>query len=150
MAGTNAVAVKRALVAALTASASLTGVQVLYSSWDRDLEREAIYFGKTAWTHTPAAMRSGGSLPRIEDLVLDAYVFVAMPGSTPEDAEDRVQELGEVLENILAADPAAAAALAVTGAKYARVLTGELGSEFDDDTAYALAVYKLGFTSCLT
>lgn len=149
MAGTNAVAVKRALVTALTAAPALEGIQVLYSSWDRELEREAIYFGKAAWTHALAAMRAGGSAPRMEALVVDAYVFVSMPGSTPEDAESRAAELGQVLEDALAADPAGTA-LAVTGVKLAQVTGGELGSECDDDAAYAMAVYKLGFTSYLT
>lgn len=148
MAGTNAVAIKRALVAVLAAAPALEGVQVLYSGAVPDLEREAIYLGKATWTQRAAAMRSGGRLPRQEELVLEVHLFIALPGSTPEEAEVRAQELGTVLEETLADDPAGVA-LSVAGTKLALVTAGELASEADDDAAYALLKYQLAFTSIL-
>lgn len=149
MAGTNAVAVKQALVTVLDALPALDGVQVIYSGRVRDLEREAIYFGKARWTNEFSAMRAGARIPRKELLTVAAYVFVATPGGTPEDAEARAQALGAVMENALADDPAGSA-LGATGVKVVRAASGELDADVDDDGAYALLAYQLAITSILT
>lgn len=145
MAGTNAVAAKRALIAALAGEFSGTDVQVSYSQSPTPL-REVIYGGAIEGDHAPMAFRSGGGrLPREESAVFSLHLRVLIPGGTQEDAETRVAEIGETVEHYLALNPRSGP----DGTLFIRVTDFQLDSFPDDDAAVGLLVYRVAVQSHL-
>ncbi|MBC6458421.1 hypothetical protein [Actinomadura sp. HBU206391] len=149
MSGTSAVAVKRAIVAKLDAVPALGGdtdVQVGYGPPTREgIERRVVYLGRVTFNHRPMAFKAAaGRLQRDEQGTASVHIFVCLPGSTEEDAEDAAQVLGTAVEEAIASDPRLGGALLVT------VSGGELDAWTDDDAAYAGLTYRVAFRSQLT
>lgn len=112
MAGTNAPAVRTALLGLF--ETTLAPVRVDYAYNSRLSEREYAYFGHITATHEPLAFRAGSRMPRMEELTVPLHLEVQVPGGTPADADARAAELGALIEDALAADPTQAS-LEVTG-----------------------------------
>lgn len=139
MPGTNAVAVKKAIIALLTEEPRLRAVQVAYSWPGRAAEREFICGGKFTFTQ----QREGYGRAREENLTIDLFVLVRKPGGTVEDAESRAVELGAIVEDVIGANPHLA------GVKVAGIASGDSNSGFDDDTAVCELAYHVACTSTL-
>jgi hypothetical protein len=139
MAGTNAVAAKKAIIALLRAAPKLAGVQVAYSWPTRDAEREVISGGKFEFTQ----QREGYGSAREENLTLDLFIVVRTPGGTVEDAETRAVELGSIVEDVVRANPHLA------GVKVAGVAGGDSNSGVDDDSAVCELAYHIACVSTL-
>lgn len=105
MSGSNLVAVKKELIRRLGEEPALAGVQVTYAP-PRDIKREVICGGKAKTSHTLTAMRGGPAahLPRDEQATLTLYIQVRNPQSDALAADERVMELLQVVEELLAAD----------------------------------------------
>jgi hypothetical protein len=146
MAGTNAHVAKRALVNLLSAAPALTGVQVTYA-FAGDSLREAIYLGKATWDTEPLAFRAGARMKRKEDLTVELYLRVMVPGGEPSAAEARVVELGTVAEELIATDTTLSGA---TGLRMAQVRGGEMDHWTNDDGVIAGLMYRVDFLSELT
>lgn len=144
MAGTNAVAAKRALIAKITAleipGADGGVVQVAYSWPGERAEREVVHGGTATFEQNPAAFRGGGRCPRDEEVTVEVHIAVTIPGGTEEDADLRVVEIGTPIEEAIAADPTLADAPDLV---IARVDGGEIESGFNDDAAAALLTYRV-------
>lgn len=100
MASTAIVAVRRALVAAVSALPAFENVQVLYA-WRDNPEREIAFTNSATFHHEPASMRSGRNF-RNEDGKFEFTIWVVMPGGSPEDAAIRALELGLAFEEYVA------------------------------------------------
>lgn len=148
MAGVNMVAAKQALVAALKASPSLTGVQVEYAWPGRTLEREVIYCGKTLFQQDLGNFRpTGGRLGRDEHATTAVHVVVRDPAGDPSVSDQRAVALGTVLEELLAGDPQLGGLLNLL---IAIVVGGELAEpSFDDDGVLSALTYEVLFRSYL-
>jgi hypothetical protein len=147
MAGTNAVLVKTALVGLLRSVLSPVRVDDAYNG--RLQEREYVYFGHITGPHQPMAFRSGGRMPRQEDLVLDLHVEVTRPAGTTVDTDTRVTAIGQLIEEVLAADPTQAA-LAVPGLLAVWVSNFSLTSFYlEDGVAASEGVYQISIQSKL-
>jgi hypothetical protein len=147
MAGTNAVLVKTALVGLLRSVLSPVRVDDAYNG--RLQEREYVYFGHITGPHQPMAFRSGGRMPRQEDLVLDLHVEVTRPAGTTVDTDTRVTAIGQLIEEVLAADPTQAA-LAVPGLLAVWVSNFSLTSFYlEDNVAASEGVYQISIQSKL-
>ena len=112
MAGSNASAVKLALLGAL--KTALAPVRIDHGYNGRLAEREYAYFGHTTSPKEPLAFRGGGRLPRMEEATLTLHLEVLYPNATTEDTEARANELGDLIEDTIAADPTGSS-LGVTG-----------------------------------
>jgi hypothetical protein len=146
--GTSAVVIKRALLAKVRAAPVIVAdeVQTGYGPPLRDgIRRECVYLGRVTFNHKAMAFKGAGArLARDEQGVASVHLYVCLPGSTEEDAEDRIQVLGAAVEEEIASDPRLGGALLVT------VSGGELDSWMDDDAAYAGMTYRVAYRSQLT
>lgn len=155
MAGTNAVAVKRALVEALRAAPEIEafddpGVQVEYA-YPGEIDRHAIYLGRVTFTHSLMAFKSA-TAPRIardERGTVRLYIRAYVPGDRGEQAEERAVEIGTIVEQLLAGNPRQDDS-GVPGLLLERVVSGELLSTADDDAGIAMLIYQVEFRSQLT
>lgn len=147
MAGTNVQAAKAALMARIKALPELDGIQVDYSTGQRDPERERIFGGKAHAAHTPSAMRGSGRVKREENASINVHIRVAAVGGDEETAEARAVELGTPIEDSLAGDPSLDTPAGVLKALVSDV---ELGSYVDDDGAFAALDYQISVDSYLT
>lgn len=107
MAGTNAVLVKSALLALFKTAIAPVRIDDAYNG--RLTEREYVYFGHIIGTQEPMVFRSGGRLPRMEELEVPLHVEVSQPGATTVDTDTRVTAIGQLIEEAIAADPTQAA-----------------------------------------
>jgi hypothetical protein len=146
--GTNAVAVKRALITALQSAAGLgaDGVQVAYSWPGERAEREVIYGGRMAWDTKVLAMAAGGRVPRREDMTLDLHIAVTAMGAEPEAAEARAVDLGTVLEEYVAFTTTLGG---LPGVKLGQVVGGNLDHAENDDSVMAILSYRVTILSTL-
>lgn len=145
MAGTNAVAVKQQLVAALAALPALYGVQILYSqAQQRTVEREVVSLGETTFTHAWSAASGASRKPRDEQLTIELLIQVRQLGIDPVDADIRAQELGAAVEEWLADNPSLPAVPKVTSA---RVVSGGLVHVQDDDGYWSQLTYQIAVHS---
>lgn len=105
MAGSAFVSVKKALRDALQAHQSLDGIQVEYG-WPGDdkLDRERIWLGRVRFDHDPASMKAGRVF-RNEEGTVDVFVDAEVIGGSPEEADERAQALGQVIEEVVADNP---------------------------------------------
>lgn len=151
MAGTNAYAVKKALfdrleTASGTADSDLYQVQVDYA-WNGQAERERIYLGPVQIEQEFAALgRAGGRVSRDEWAVVSVFIEVMRPGATVQETDERAQELGTVLEELVAANPTLDD---VSGVQYGGVAGGELDYELTDDAVASVLELRLRFRSRL-
>lgn len=147
MAGTVTVAFKRALIEKLRIL--LAPVQVEYAYPGRDPERECVYAGRSSFSQEPSAMRGGARLRREEHGTLNLHIDVLAPGGGAEmvDAEARASELGELIENYLAANPTLDG---LTGLLRAGIEGGDLEQGVDDDAARCHLMLRVSYHSYLT
>lgn len=147
MAGTNAVAFKRALIARLENSPLLEGTKVSYFWPGDDDNRELVHLGTVEGVQDFALFRGGGArLPRNEELVVKLHVVVTKPGTDPDEVEARATEIGAVVENVLASDPELDD---IEGILYSGITGIFLDSSFDDDGSIALLTYDIRVKSRL-
>lgn len=144
MAGTIAVACKRALFARLVTRPRLKGVQIAYAFPGRDIQRECIYGGGARTTQEYAAA-SPARKPRNETALIDVNIYVRLPGGNVEDADVRAIELGLVVEEELADDVTLGGL--VPGHGYGGVNTIDGDYVQDDDAATVIWSYQLRFRS---
>lgn len=147
MPGTNAVAAKKALIDALDAAPALADVQVAYAYPGHDPERELIHGGRVEGDHTYPVSGSGPRFKRDEDLTIKLHIVVSKPGATPYDVEVRCQEIGVVVEELIAGDPDLTG---VTGLLWTGITAVDLDSDSDDDGAIGVLTYDVGARSRLT
>lgn len=143
MAGTIAVACKRALFTRLATRPRLKGVQLAYS-WPGNVERECVYGGGARSTQEYAAA-SPGRKPRNETALVDVHIYVRLPGGDVEAADVRAMELGVVVEEELADDVTLGGL--VPGHGYGGVASIDGDYMQDDDAVTAIWSYQLRFRS---
>ena len=149
MAGTNAVAYKKALTDAVAAAPQIIAddIQVGYD-WPGHVERELIHGGRVEGAQSyPVSRGGGGRFPRDEELTVALHIVVRAPGGTIYEAELRASEIGTVVEELLAANPALTD---VAGVIYSGIAGIELESDYDDDDAIADLTYQVLLKSRLT
>lgn len=147
MAGTNAVAAKKALYDTL-AAALASPVVVLYAYDGKQDQRELVYLGKATGPQNLFAMRGNARAMRQEDLTITLVVEVTKPGATPYDVEVRAQQIGTTVEEALAADPTFGDTVA--GLKLFAAAAVDVESGYvDDETAMARITYEIAATSVL-
>lgn len=147
MAGTNAAAVKVALVTALRASAAaaMAGVTVAYSqASQRTIPREQISLGQAKFVHTRAGTHGGTRRTRNETLQVEILVQVRQLGAAPETADLRAVAIGTVIEELFADTPALSG---VPSGLYGVIDGGDLAHVVDDEGVYSQLAYTLTFTS---
>jgi hypothetical protein len=103
VASTNAVAIKKALVALL--APALADVRVDYAYDGKRIEREYVYLGRATGPHAPLVFRAGGRLPRREELTITLHVEVRLPAALPEETDERAVRIGDLIEESIADDP---------------------------------------------
>lgn len=135
MAGTNAVAFKKALIDKVKAFESLAAVQVEYSWPGARFDRECIHGGLVTGSQNYATFAGGRArMPRDETFVVHLYVAVRQPGAdNGYDVEQRLAEIGQAIENGIAASPQFES---VVGMLYAEV-TGVQLESYADGVAWA-------------
>lgn len=166
MAGTAAFVAKKALITALQeyredptspffpdADAGHTGVQVSYGYPGHDPHRELVHGGRVFGTQDrPVSGGGRARLARDEDLRITLHVLITKPGATAEEVEARACEVGEVIEDWVAANPNLGIAGMVDGRqiKIAGIVELDLDNDRDDDCAWGLATYQVLCSSRLT
>jgi hypothetical protein len=141
--GTFAITAKRAVVTA--AAAALPDVQVAYSWPGERAQRECVYGGDVEFTQAPMTFSGGGRTVRREVALVEIHVAVRKPGADNEETEARAAEIGEHLEDALAADPTLSGqALAFT------INDGDLVSGFNDEDSITVLSYEVRVESKLT
>jgi hypothetical protein len=109
MAGTNAIAIKTALVNLLTPALAPT---VVHGSYNGHLvELEYVYIGKILGPQQPMTFRSAARLPREETLIVDLHLEVAKKTATTTETDARFAAIGQLIEEALANDPLLAGAV---------------------------------------
>jgi hypothetical protein len=146
MAGTAAVAAKKALFDALVAKTGagqpLDRVQVAYSYPGKTMQRECIYFGRLRIDQTLSTFASpnvgAGRQPRTEIATITVVVVTKNIKHDQYAADARAVEIGTVLEELLAGNPTGDGALLVQTPD-----SGELEPLFDDEGVYAQLTYSV-------
>jgi hypothetical protein len=152
MAGTNIVAARIALIAAIGDLSGLDGVSVSYSYVAKyaDLgNREYIFGGpKSDAAIALSAMQDSGRIKRDEEPTWSLHLRVVKPGQTDTQAGDeRVVALGAEVENYVAANPRLD--LTVTGLRLCKITGFTLQSWTDEKQSYSELDYSLLFDSYL-
>jgi hypothetical protein len=102
MARSVVVEVRKAIIDGIAAALADESVSVSYGWRGGDDERrEQIYTNRPRATHEPAALKSGRSF-RTESMTFDIVLLVMNPTDPPEDVDDRVMDLGQVIEEFIA------------------------------------------------
>jgi hypothetical protein len=144
MAGTNSIDAKAAILAILKAAPALAGVQVEYVWPGRTIEREVIYGGKIQISNDYFTFASpqvgGGRQPRLETATITWHIEVRHVDSDPQAADERVVELGTVLEETIAADPTLGG---LAGTLAAAISSGDLEYVRDDDGLTSVMAYDI-------
>jgi len=139
----SAVAAKRALLSLVADIPALQGVQRLYE-WTGKAEREVIFCASVEFDRDAADMGTG----RSQDLTVALHVLVTLPGGSAEDAEDRAEEIGGLIEDALAKDNRLTDR-GVPGLLEATIAGGQMQPAANDDGAIAELVYRVQFLSHL-
>jgi len=130
MAGTNAIAVKTALLGLF--KTAIAPVRIDDSYFGRLEEREYVYFGHIVGEQEPMVYRAGSRQPRQEMLTVPLHLEVVKPNALTSDTDARAGIIGAAIEEALAADPTLAA-LAVPGLLAAWVSNFTLTSFYPSD-----------------
>ena len=149
MAGTNAVAFKQALIEKIAAIPAIQtmGIQVAYSWPGPTFERECVHGGRVEGQGEYATFAGGRArLPRDETLTVFLYVVVRMPGGDAYDVETRACQIGQEIENGIAAAPQFDT---VAGMLWATITGVQLDSDADDDAWSAVLEYQIAVRSRL-
>lgn len=141
----NAPTIKAAIIDALREAPGMGDVSVGYS-WSAKMGRECIYGGSISVTQKVSSGRDDeGNATRDETAIIDIHVRVGNIGEDNEAAETRAVEIGAALEAYLAVHtPSVPGLLAIEVGGYA------LASSFDDQGAFALALYPVRADSYLS
>lgn len=149
MASSNAVAGPRAVIDLLrTDFSSEADLTISYADPGRDYGREAVFGGRIAGPHDPAAFRAGGRRQRAETLTWNLYVRVANPGLTPEENAARALEIGTTVEERLAAGDVQDGA-GVPGMKAIEAVGFALENSSDDSGPISEIAYNIQFRSII-
>jgi len=140
MAGTNAVAVKTALLSLFRAAIAPVRIDDAY--FGRLEEREYVYFGHITAVQEPFAFRAGARQPRLEELTIPLHLEVVKPAAFTADTDARIGVIGREVEEALAADPTQAA-LGVPGLMAAWISAATLTSFYPSD---GMAASELVYT----
>lgn len=147
MAGTNAVLVKTALLGLFKTAIAPVRIDDSYNG--RLSEREYAYFGHIIGTQEPMVFRAGSRLPRTEELLVNLHLEVVRPNGSTVDTDTRATEIGQLIEEAIAADPTQAA-LRVPGLMAVWVSKVTLTPFYaSDGVACTEAVYELTVQSKL-
>jgi hypothetical protein len=138
MAGTVAVAVKKAIIDGAAARFADTDVKTSYHYPGDDPQRELIHGDSVSGDQGYPLMRGTGRWPRDETLSVRICIVVTKPGADPYDCELRAVEIGQELEEFIADDPGIAG---LDGLISIGVSNIDLDSAYDDDQAVAVLVY---------
>ena len=144
------VPVRRAVVAGLVAAVNDRKVQITYG-WSGDDEarhREQIYTNRPRATHEQAAMKSGRR-SRTEQMDFDLVIFVAGPGQRPDEVDDRVMELGAIVEDFFA-ETYDGGLLGVAGVNWIIPTAFELENRIGANGALSLGQYTVRYNARLT
>jgi len=149
MAGTNAVLVKSALLSLFQTALAPVRVEDAYNS--RLQEREYVYFGHIGGPQQPLVFRAGARQSRLEDLTVDLHIEVMKPSGTTVDTDLRVTAIGQVVEELLAADPTEAALVPVVPGLMAVWVSNVILTSFyaSDGVAATEGVYQISVQSQL-
>lgn len=139
-----AVAAKRALLSLVADIPALQGVQRQYEYNVRTAEREVVFCGSAEFDRDQADMATG----RSQDLTVALHVLVTALGGSAEDAEDRAEEIGGLIEDALAADNRLTDR-GVPGLLQATIAGGQIQPAQNDDGAIAELVYRVTFRAHL-
>lgn len=147
MAGTNAVAVKTALINVLKASPPAnTVVDYGYTGKSDTGSRQYVWGGKVTFEQGYSALTSGRK-PRDELVTVEVHVTVYQPGGTFDVTDQAAVTIGAVVEDAIANDPQLGGA--ITGLRYAGIQGGEIDNSIDDDGVATLLTYRVQFHSRL-
>lgn len=148
MAGTNAVAYKRALINAIAAFPALATVQVAYSWPGKQPDMECVHGGRVEGQQNYATFAGGRArLPRDESVVIRIYVVVRMHDADDGyDIEQRLAELGQAIEDGIAGNPQITG---VPGLLYAEITGLQMESYPDDDAWQGALEYQITVRSRL-
>ena len=146
MASTVIVAVRAALVDALAALPTFTGIPVAYC-YDKTCmeQREFLYTRDARFDHSVAALKAGRSF-REESGTFELVVWVESVGGSPREAATRALALGLVVEEYVADHKngvGGARSLQVAGA-------GALSEMASDSSSFAELVYPVRYEARLT
>lgn len=137
MAGTNAIAVKTALLGLFRTAIAPVRIDDAY--FGRLEEREYVYFGHITATQEPMVFRAGVRQVREEELTISLHVEVVKPSALTADTDTRAAVIGQAIEDSMAADPTLAA-LAVPGLLAAWISAATLTSFYPSDGVAATEV----------
>lgn len=142
--------VRKAVIAGIKTALSDPKVSVTYG-WqggDDTRYREQVFTNGGRATHDPAALKAGRNF-RNERMDFDIVVLVYGVGKKPEDADDRVMEIGQVIEEYIA--DRKSNELGITGLNWLRVKEFELSPpRINANGTIAEAVYTVTYDARLT
>lgn len=113
-----------------------------------DARREQIYTNRPRATHRPASLKAGRTF-RNESMEFDVVVLVYDPTKPPEEVDERLMELGQVVEEFIA-DSKSVTALGVAGLNWLIVTGLEIENRLADTGAISLAQYTVTYDARLT
>jgi hypothetical protein len=142
---TNAYAAKRAIIDRLKLDTGpgqrLDGVSVGYAySWD--MTDQCIYCGGHTFTVTDDAV-DGKDVLNLETVTVWLYIRVFLPGGTVEDSDNRCEQLGAVVGEILGDHPD------IGGFDYTQITAGRGDYDVTDDGPISILAYQLNVSSHL-
>lgn len=144
MGATAIVAVRKAVVDAVTDLPEFADVEVMYA-FAGTTSREFAYTRQATFTHEPAAMRSGRNF-RKETGQFEFVIWVESVGGTPEEADNRALEIGLGFEEWVADNKNG-----VGGAQTLEVYgNGALREAVGDQASFSELVYPIKYTARLT
>lgn len=114
---------------------------------DEKARREQIYTNRPRATHDPHALRPGKRI-RVETMEFDVVVLVFDPKRNPEEVDDRVMEIGEVVEDYLA-ENYDSESLDVPGLNWLLVRGFEMENRATPTGALTLAQYTVQYVARL-
>lgn len=114
----------------------LVDVQVLWGEETHSPDREHIRLADVTGTLSIPTWSGGGRAQRLDNYSINLYVFSGVPGMTPQEAEERVEELCHVIGDVLADD--------FTLGDLDGLLAAELG-QVDGPTSWATDEGALGW-----
>lgn len=142
------VAVRKAVVSAVSDLSEFADVEVMYS-FKGTTSREFVYTREGEFEHAPASMRSGRNY-REEIGGFELVIWVECVGGTPEEAAERALDLGQPVEEWVA-DNKNGDELAVDGLIWILVQgAGSLREAAGDQSSYAELVYPIRYHARLT
>ena len=113
-----------------------------------DERREQVYTNRPRATHQPASLKVGRNF-RNEQMDFDIVLIVMDPSAPPEDVDDRVMELGQVIEEYIA-DNKGGEDFGITGLNWITVTAFEMQNQIGATGAATLAQWTVRYDARLT